>query len=102
MRHGNNLARATLNDMLFNFACMLGGLNAFAPNLLSSYAKGIKSRVESGSMWKKYLARYGLRETAWEMFSREKNTNASSDVFKKESFPMELVSSLMIATARVI
>jgi hypothetical protein len=64
MRHGNNLARATLNDLLFNFACVSGGFNAFAPNILSSYAKGIKSRVESRSMWKKYLARYGLRETA--------------------------------------
>jgi hypothetical protein len=88
--------------MLLNFTCVLGGFNAFAPNLLSSYGKGIKSRVESSFMWKKYLARYGVRETIWEMFPRDKNTNASSDVFKKESFPMELVSSLMIATARVI
>jgi hypothetical protein len=88
--------------MLFNFACMLGGLNALAPNLLSSYPKGIKSRVESGTMWKKYLARYGLRETAWELFSRDKNTNASSDVFKKESFPAELVSLRTIAVTRLI
>jgi hypothetical protein len=36
------------------------------------------------------------------MFSRDKNTNASSDVFKKESFPVELVSSRMIAMTRVI
>jgi hypothetical protein len=67
-----------------------------------SHAKGIKTRVESGTMWKKYFARYGLRETVWEMVSRDKNTNASSDVFKKESFPAELVSLRTIAVTRVI